>query len=97
MSDEQNTNLDEAVPVSTTDAVPQMLANELLIYLPKLSVSLHLNECMSLIWLMCDGKKNISQITSELQEAYPEANKDIEIDVTQAIYALAQNGAVTLE
>lgn len=57
----------KAFPLSRRqDLLTRDLENEVLIYDLKINKAFSLNQTSSLVWLACDGKKNISQITESV-------------------------------
>lgn len=57
----------KAFPLSRQrDLLTRELENEVLIYDLEIDKAFSLNQTSSLVWLACDGKKNISQITESV-------------------------------
>jgi hypothetical protein len=50
------------------DLVIQEFAEELLVYDLRINKAICLNRTSALVWQNCDGKKNISQITAEVEK-----------------------------
>jgi len=56
----------------------------------------YLNDTASLIWRLCDGQRNIADIKSLLQKAYPAASDQIEYDLRATLEQFVSYGAVEL-
>jgi hypothetical protein len=70
---------------------------EILLYSPSSTRSVYLNSTASLIWNLCDGRNSVGQIVDQLKQAFPEAELNIEQDVTGAIQLFIDNRAMRLE
>ncbi|MGI9316716.1 MAG: pyrroloquinoline quinone biosynthesis peptide chaperone PqqD [bacterium] len=70
---------------------------EILLYSPSATRSVYLNSTASLIWRLCDGRQNVAEIVDQLKQAFPEAEQNIEQDVTRSIQLFIDNNAVQLK
>lgn len=70
---------------------------EILLYSPSATRSVYLNSTASLIWRLCDGRNTVGQIIDILSQAYPDAEEDMERDVSQSIEQFMENGAISLD
>ena len=70
------------------------LDEEILLYHPTKTKTLHLDKTASLIWRLCDGRRTVSEITEMLQEAFPDAAATIGDDVKATLRDLETEGAV---
>ncbi len=68
--------------------------DEILLYNPSNNITLHLNESSALVWKMLDGQHSIGTLIAVLQEQYPDAKDQIQIDVTELIEQLVKEEAV---
>ena len=80
-----------------SDYLLERIDNEITVYHPSLVTSLYLNESGAVIWELCDGKRQISDIVTILQEAYPENSEQIKDDVIMIIERLVDHGIVSLK
>ena len=87
-------NLDR--PSRQTDYRLEKMENELLLFDPGNNKILYCNETATLIWQLCDGQRNIQEITDLLAGAYPEAVDTMAEDVKSVIEMFQQHGAVRL-
>lgn len=70
---------------------------EILLYSPSSTRSVYLNSTASLIWRLCDGRNSVRQIVDILSQAYPDAEKDMERDVSESIQQFIESGAISLD
>ncbi len=56
-----------------------------------------INETAALIWLLCDGQRNVAEIKAILREAYPQDTDSIENDVRTIIERFDRDGAIELK
>jgi hypothetical protein len=70
--------------------------NESLLFNPKTTNILFLNESASLVWQLCDGQRSIAEIVALITRAYPEAGGSIQKDVEETIGLFIDNGVVLL-
>jgi hypothetical protein len=75
----------------------ERLDQDLLLYHPGLTKTVHLNPTASLIWQLCDGRRSVDEIAALLREAYDENAADITGDVESTLTRLADEGAVSFE
>ena len=72
----------------------EQLDDDLLLYYPGLTKTVHLNETASLIWQLCDGTRSIEDIATVLREAFPDTAAQISVDVDTTLARLAGAGAI---
>ncbi|MGB5706763.1 MAG: pyrroloquinoline quinone biosynthesis peptide chaperone PqqD [Arenicellales bacterium] len=87
----------EKIPCATDGFELEEIDGEILLYSPSSTRSVYLNATASLIWRLCDGKRNVRQIVDQLKQAFPEAEQSIEQDVTKSIQLFVDNDAIQLE
>jgi hypothetical protein len=75
----------EQLPVRVVDG-------EVVVYDPKRERMHVLNATAAYLWQSCDGSHTVSQIISLLTERYPDSRFEIEMDVTQAVRQLIDEG-----
>ena len=57
---------------------------------------IYLDAPASVVWFLCDGVRDIAEITRLIVDAYPEQAATIATDVRATILDLAQKGALDL-
>jgi coenzyme PQQ biosynthesis protein PqqD len=72
----------------------QALDNELLLYQPGLTKTVHLNQTASLIWQLCDGQRSVDDIVALLEDSFPDDSARIAADVAAALKGLQRDGAI---
>jgi coenzyme PQQ biosynthesis protein PqqD len=87
----------DKIPHPTDGFELEEIDGEILLYSPSSTRSVYLNSTASLIWNLCDGKNSVGQIVDQLKQAFPEAEPNIEQDVTGAIQLFIDNQAMRLE
>ena len=75
----------------------EMIEGEALIFHPGQTKILYLNPSASVIWQLCDGQRTVGEITALLNDAYPDAARDIGGDVESTLEKLENHGAITLD
>lgn len=85
---------DASTPRTVSGFNLQQLDDDMLLYHPGLTKTIHLNETASLIWQLCDGVRSTGDIILALQEAFPEHREEIPADVTAALRKLRLDGAI---
>ncbi|MEQ1869071.1 MAG: PqqD family protein [Vicinamibacterales bacterium] len=75
----------------------QQMDDDVLLYHPGLTRTVHLNDTAALIWKLCDGLRSVDDIASLLGEAYPEAASEMNVDVMTALARLVRDGVVECE
>lgn len=84
----------ESIPKQKPDYRLEQMDNELLLYHLQETRILYCNPTASLIWQLCDGQRNVGELTALLCEAYPEAAQDIPEDVQTSIGELVKAGCL---
>jgi len=88
--------VEEKKPLRNQDFRLEKMDNELLLFNPKSTNILYLNETASLIWQLCDGQRNVTELVSLLTETFPEAGTNIKKDVEDTITLFKKHGAISL-
>ena len=83
-------------PLRHQDYRLEKMDNELLLFNPKTTNILYLNETASLIWQLCDGQRNVNEMISLLVDTFPEAGPSIKQDVEETIALFKKHGAILL-
>jgi len=84
----------ETMPRQVSGFSLQRLDDEVLLYHPGLTRTLHLNDTAALIWQLCDGTTPVGTIVATLQEAFPEHSDAIATDVPVTLQQLHRDGAI---
>ena len=72
----------------------ELMDGELLLYDPSGSRIIQLNATAALIWQLCDGQRNVEEIVSLLQVAYPEQADMIAQDVQEMLDRWVEAGCL---
>lgn len=83
-------------PLRHQDFRLEKMDNELLLFNPKTTNILYLNETASLIWQLCDGQRSVNEMIALLTETFPEAGPSIRQDVEETITLFKKHGAISL-
>jgi len=75
----------------------EKMDNDVLLYNPASTLTLHLNESSSLVWQLLDGKTRVSELIELLQQQFPESSAQIESDVIEVLEKMQQNGVIVSE
>jgi len=86
----------EAIPQPNSEFSLEEIDDELLLYHPAKTKAVYLNETAALVWQLCDSERSIGEITSLLEENYPESDS-IKGDVEATLKQLESNGAVEIQ
>lgn len=68
--------------------------DELLIHRPGVDNTFYLNGTAALIWHLCDGQRDESEIISLLIDAYPDQADTIRAEVPDVLIELVENGVL---
>ena len=90
--------------MSPTEKRPQRLPdfrletmdNELLLFNPKTTHVIYMNNSASVIWQLCDGDRTTGEIVALLSDTYPEAAASMKKDVEETIDLLVTNSALKM-
>lgn len=75
----------------------QQIEEDVLLFQSGSTTGLWLNPTAALVWLLCDGQREVSEITDLLREQYPLEAQRVASDVHEAIDSLASRGAIVFE
>ena len=75
----------------------QELDGEFVLLHPIQNTIIHLNQTGALVWGLCDNLRSVEEIIGILSAAYPDAHKQIAVDVPETIQELIKQGALELE
>ncbi len=89
--------MDQLIPLRNQDYRLEKMDEELLLFNPKTTNILYLNQTASLIWQLCDGQSNLQEMISLLKDSFPEAGENIQQDVLETITLFKKHGAILLE
>ncbi len=81
-------------PLRHQDFRLEKMDNELLLFNPKTTNILYLNETASLIWQLCDGQRSVPDMIALLIETFPEAGNSIKQDVEETINLFKKHGSI---
>lgn len=71
--------------------------NDILLYNPANTQTLHLNETSSLVWQLLDGERSVEVLIQLLQQEFPESHDQIEQDVLEVLEKMHESGAIIVE
>ena len=84
------------IPTVADGTRSEQLDDELLLYFEEGTLVVALNAAATLVWGLCDGKRNLGEIEVVLSEAYPGAKDRIAVDLKESIGALVESGVLEL-
>lgn len=74
----------------------EALDDELFLYDIGNTQAIHLNSASALVWQLCDGHRNIQDINTLLQDAYPDKRDQITQDLYDSLSAFLAQGMIQL-
>ncbi|MDO9084974.1 MAG: PqqD family protein [Anaerolineaceae bacterium] len=86
--------MEDKKPLRNQDFRLEKMDDELLLFNPKSTNILYLNETASLIWQLCDGQRSVNTMIDLLSESFPEAELSIKKDVEETITLFSDHGAI---
>lgn len=86
----------KTIPLRDTGFAEEILEGEIVLYGNTSHNACYLNEGAALVWQLIDGKRDVAEIGTLLEEAYPDA-ANVRADVEDALALLKSHGAVHLE
>jgi hypothetical protein len=73
-------------PRARTDLAEEWVGQEVFLYDPGNGSEVHcLNSGAALIWLLCDGTRNVKRIARELSQAFQLPEPQVAAEVSQAV------------
>ncbi len=73
-------------PKARTDMAEEWLGQEVFVYDPSNGDEVHvLNSGAALIWLLCDGSRDVESIAGELSEAFEKPKGEVLGDVQETV------------
>lgn len=72
----------------------EKMDDDILLYNPANTLTLHLNESSSLIWQLLDGKASVAELITMLKQQFPESKMQIENDVIEVLTKMQENGVI---
>jgi coenzyme PQQ biosynthesis protein PqqD len=84
------------VPVPVADVKVEEVEGELLLYHPGQTTAVYLNPSAAIIWSLCDGQRDVSEIIRLIEESYPEAKPDLTDDVFATLAQLHDSHVLAL-
>ncbi|MFC1681473.1 PqqD family protein [Pseudomonadota bacterium] len=85
-----------STPVPDREFVLEKLDDEVLLYYPAKKTTIYMNETASAIWGLCNGERTVGEIIDLIKSFYPEAGRQIEIDVESTLEMFRERGAISL-
>lgn len=86
----------ELRPQRKPDYRLEQLDDELLLYHPNENQIVYMNQTVSMVWGLCDGKRSVKKMIELLGKAYPEAAASIPSDVLKTLDALLEAGCIEI-
>jgi hypothetical protein len=87
----------ELWPQRKPDYRLEQLDDELLLYHPNENQIVYLNQTVSMVWGLCDGKRSVKMIIELLEKAYPEAASSIPADVPKILDKFYEAGCIEIK
>lgn len=81
------------IPARVDGFLLERMDDEVLLYHPRLAKTIRLNDTAAIVWELCDGARSAGEITTLLEEAYPD-DQQIDEDVDAVLQRLADEGAL---
>ena len=82
------------IPQKRKDFYMEILDGEAFLYHLSDTRILYCNTTAVLVWQLCDGKRSNEEITTILQDAFPEAGNTVTIDVKEALQQFVTHKAL---
>ncbi|MGE0704208.1 MAG: PqqD family protein [Vicinamibacterales bacterium] len=82
------------IPVRDPQCLLEHLDENVLIYHPRLTKTIHLNQSAAIVWDLCDGTRSVQEIADALVQVFPDAAADIREDVDATLQRFADEGAI---
>ena len=89
----QDTDIPEHVP----DYHLEQMDGEYLLYHPVKTQAMHLNETASLIWQLCDGRRDVEAIRKLLMEAFPDNAQQVAGDVAAVLQHFVDQDVIRIQ
>ncbi len=84
------------IPQQRKDFYMEILDGEAFLYHLSDTRILYCNQTAVLVWQLCNGKRSGEEVTTILQEAFPEAGDTVAVDVEEALQQFTEHKALEL-
>jgi hypothetical protein len=82
------------IPIPLAGFQIETLDGEIVLLHPARNTIIYSNQTGALVWQLCDGLRTTDEIIEILSAAYPEAQAEIRMDVSNVIQTLVSQGAL---
>jgi Coenzyme PQQ synthesis protein D (PqqD) len=73
MTSFQNAMID-LIPKPVADVEMEVIEGEVLLYHPRQTRVVYLNQTAALVWGLCDGNRSVGEIIRVIEESYPDTS-----------------------
>ncbi len=84
----------QSIPTPVDGYRVEEIDGELLLYHPQSTATVYMNSTAALVWQLCDGKREVSEIVDILSESFPDSGSDLGDDVLKALDSFHDQGAL---
>lgn len=81
-------------PVRVPHFLLERLDENVLLYHPRLTKTIQLNQTAAIVWDLCDGQRSVQEIAEILGLVFPDAAAEIREDVDTTLQRFADEGAI---
>lgn len=72
----------------------EKMDDDILLYNPENTLTLHMNESSAVVWHLLDGQTSVLELINALQQQFPEAKQQIEMDVLEVLEKMLANKVI---
>ena len=82
------------IPTPVAGYRVEEMDGELLLYHPQSTSTVYMNQTAALVWQLCNGERETTEIISILEESFPNVKASVRDDVITALNSFSKHGAL---
>ena len=88
--------IDSTIPTPAEGYRIEEMEGEILLFHPKSTATVYMNQTAALVWQLCDGNRSVADIVSILTQSFPDEDSRINSDVLSALDMFQNQGALVI-
>jgi len=97
VTNKRKTMQDTDIPEHVPDYQLEQMDGEHLLYHPVKTLAMHLNETASMVWQLCDGRRDVKAIRELLVGAFPANAEQVAGDVATALQQFVDHDVIRVQ
>jgi len=93
MAQSKNATIDQ-IPVPISNVKTEVIEGELLLYDPRQTKAVYLNQPAAVIWSLCDGHRRVREIIRLIRDGYPDSKANLSEEILATLNQLYESGVL---